>query len=189
MSAGRNNISNKKDWCTPPYYANLVGHFFDCKIDLDPCSNAHSLIEAKEKILLPNDGLLADWNNKNIFINPPYGRDKERGTTIYDWIEKASNAENSDILMLIPVATNTSHFKDLIFKKFDYICFLDDTRLKFYNQGKEDKKGAPMACCMVYKSSNIVHFVNNCFKFFNDADCINKFRDTFGESGKCFRIS
>ena len=49
---------------------------------------------------------------------------------------------------------STKYFKELVFKHFDMICFLSDTRLKFYNNGVEDKKGAPMACCLIYKGIN-----------------------------------
>ena len=70
-----------------------------------------------------------------------------------------------------PVATNTKHFKDLIFKYGNSICFLEDTRLKFWSEGVEDKKGAPMSCCIVYMGKN--NF---------------KFRDIFSDFGKVFRI-
>lgn len=178
MSAGRKSITTKKDWCTPPKYIELINNFFDNKIDLDPCSNSYSLVNATTKFSLPHqNGLLLDWNPyKNIYINPPYGRDALTKTSIYDWIEKACNLNlNSsfhDILLLIPVATNTKHFKQLIFKYANGICFLYDTRLKFYNEGKEDKKGAPMACCMIYIGNNF-----------------DKFNEIFKNVGKIFKIS
>ena len=57
---------------------------------------------------------------------------------------------NSGIIALIPVATNTSHWKQYIFGKATGICFLSDTRLKFRINGNEDNKGSPVACCMIY---------------------------------------
>lgn len=151
MTAGRKSSVNKTDWNTPPKILSKILNFWKY-IDLDPCSNEYSLVNANTKFFLEDDGLCQDWNKySTIFINPPYGRG------IYSWIYKAS-LTNSEIIMLIPVATNTKHFKELVFNKFNNICFLSDTRLKFYNQGKEDKKGAPMACCLIYKGTQSKQF-------------------------------
>jgi hypothetical protein len=131
-------------------------------------------MDSKVKYILPIDGLKESWNYKTIYVNPPYGRDPDKKTSIKDWLEKGCSAYekyNSEILYLIPVATNTRHFKDIIFKKGKGICFLEDTRLRFYNKGVEDKKGAPMSCCMVY--------------FGNDYD---RFESVFRKYGKCFEI-
>ena len=160
MTAGRKTNSQEKSWNTPTKYADLVNLFFDYSIDLDPCSNKDSIIEAKTKIMLPKDGLKTIWDKKNIFINPPYGRDTKRKTTIKNWIKKAylANLEYvSHILMLIPVATNTSHWKEFIFGKAT-ICFLKDTRLVFRINGNENNKGSPVACAMIYYGYKIEKF-------------------------------
>ena len=99
----------------------------------------------------------------------------ENKSSIYDWILKgikAYESYKSELLYLIPTATNTKHFKDLIFKKACGICFLNDTRLKFWYEGIEDKKGAPMSCVMVY--------IGNHYE---------KFENIFSNSGKCFKIT
>lgn len=172
MSAGRKHISDKKDWNTPPKYIELIKEMFD-EIDLDPCSNEFSLVDAKIKYQLPTNGLKESWNYKRIFVNPPYGRDVLNKTSIYDWIQKGleSYKLGNELLFLIPVATNTKHFKNIIFKHAKGICFLEDTRLKFWSEGKEDKKGAPMSCCMVYFGSDY-----------------QKFKNIFNKFGKCFEI-
>lgn len=151
MTSGRKAISSKKDWNTPPALIKPITSFFDGSIDLDPCSNEHSLVNAKESFALPEkNGLIEKWEANTIFVNPPYGRNGK--TSIYDWLNKAviEFEQNKQIIFLIPVATNTRHFKNLIFKHFNAICFLHDTRLKFYSNGIEIKKGAPMACCLCY---------------------------------------
>jgi hypothetical protein len=151
MSAGRKNTITKKDWNTPPKYITPITNFFG-KIELDPCSNNYSLVNAATSFIFPSvDGLKEEWNHKTVFVNPPYGRNGE--TSLYDWLKKSVlsfEKYKSEIILLIPVATNTKHFKELVFKKCHAICFLEDTRLKFYNNGIEDKKGAPMACCLIY---------------------------------------
>ncbi len=173
MSAGRKNNVEKKDYNTPPKYVEAIIDFFN-EVDLDPCSNEYSLIDAKKKYILPIDGLKQEWNYSRIFVNPPYGRDSLRKTSIYNWIEYGylSNKKfGSEVLYLIPVATNTKHFKEIIFKKFSAICFLEDTRLKFYNQGEEDSKGAPMSCCFCYIGKRTNNFIS-----------------VFEKFGKCFEI-
>jgi len=174
MSAGRRNSDNKKDWNTPPKYIKKIKEFFN-ELYLDPCSNKFSGLNPKYEFSLPVDGLQQDWTPyETIFINPPYGRDDLRKTTIKDWIFKADETfkeTNNEILALIPVATNTSHFKDIIFKSSTGLCFLSDTRLKFYYEGKESKKGAPMSCCIVYWGNDY-----------------KKFENVFSEFGKCFNL-
>lgn len=168
MTAGRKSTQNKQDWNTPKKYSDAVFNLFGT-VDLDPCSNIHSIIRSHNKVILPKDGLRdVDWSNyKSIYINPPYGRDIKRKTSIKDWIKKAyfTNYSHSEIeiAMLIPVATNTSHWKEYIFGKAS-ICFLNDTRLVFRIDGKEENKGSPMACAMIYYGKRKKNFL----KIFND---------------------
>ena len=189
MTAGRTNCNQKsRSWCTPPKYADAVYEFFSGEVDLDPCSNTYSLIKAKKAFMLPyNDGLLEDWNYRTIFVNPPYGSDRERGTTIKDWIARCYKAHSlyfSEVLALIPVATNTKHWKDYIFGKASCICFLYDTRLKFWIDGKCDDKGAPMSCAMVYWGNNISKFIYIFSKFGAAIDITNSINKNFGKIRK-----
>jgi len=167
MSAGRKSNSNKKDWNTPPKYIQPITEFFGGHIGLDPCSNEHSLVNAEREFIFPDkNGLVEEWDAETIFINPPYGRSE--GTSLLDWIDKGIDANEkyrSELIYLIPVATNTKHFKELIFKKFNAVCFLADTRLKFYNKGIEDPKGAPMACCLCYLGRRTWDFEQKFMKY------------------------
>jgi hypothetical protein len=164
MSAGRQSITENKDWCTPQKYVDAVKRVFDGLIELDPCSSIFSIVEAKTAFLLPkHDGLHEEWNFEKIYINPPYGNDKERGTSIRHWFEKIAKTRrkyNSQIIALVPVATNTSHWKKYVYPMANAICFLYDTRLKFIIQGNEDNKGAPMSCCVIYYGDNTKKFMN-----------------------------
>lgn len=160
MTAGRTNITGEVSWNTPPKYVDAVREVLR-EISLDPCSNPTATVGAKTEYVLPVDGLNESWDYPTIFLNPPYGRDKARGTTIADWLRKAAEANEefgSEVIALIPVATNTRHFKDYVFGSASAICFLADTRLKFYLDGEEWKKGAPMACCMVYWGRDVKRF-------------------------------
>jgi hypothetical protein len=161
MSAGRSVNSQSQSWGTPMKYVKAVKHFFGGFISLDPCSNEYSIVKAEKEFILPTDGLREDWNYPTIYINPPYGSDKERGTTIKNWLAKCALTHekyNSEILALIPVATNTGHWKQSIFGKARSICFLYDTRLKFLENGLDTGKGAPMSCAMVYWGNNYDKF-------------------------------
>ena len=154
MTAGRKVNSINKDWGTPKKYVEAVKRVFGGKIDLDPCSSKYSIVEARVEYMLPeHDGLKESWNYPTIYVNPPYGIDRERGTSIKDWLARCVQAYEeygSEVIALIPVATNTGHWKKYIWGKATAVCFLYDTRLKFLINGKEGGKGAPMACAMVY---------------------------------------
>lgn len=161
MTAGRQSISQIKNWCTPQKYVDAVTRVFGGQIDLDPCSNEYSTVHAAVEYMLPeHDGLRESWNYQNIYVNPPYGRDVQRGTSISDWFVRIAQAaqEGSSIQALVPVATNTKHWKEYVYPVASAICFLYDTRLHFVINGNEDTKGAPMSCCMLYYGSNVEAF-------------------------------
>jgi len=169
MSAGRKVNTLSQHWCTPKKYADAVREMFNNNIELDPCSNIFSIINANIEYMLPlNDGLSENWNFKTIYVNPPYGADRVRGTTIKNWLRKCVETykkHDSEILALIPVATNTTHWKYYVFGEAKSICFLYDTRLKFIINGDNDNKGAPMACCMVYWGDDVSKFQSVFEKF------------------------
>jgi hypothetical protein len=48
------------------------------------------------------------------------------------------------------VATNTLHWKLYVWQAAAGVAFLYDTRLRFLVAGKDQGKGAPMSCAMVY---------------------------------------
>lgn len=155
MSAGRTNSEAlSQHWCTPPKYVDAVKEFFGGSIALDPCSNRHSIVNAQVEYSLPEtDGLAASWDYPTVFVNPPYGRDRERCTTIRDWLRKCAEAcleHGVEVLALVPVATNTRHWKQWVFGAATSVAFLYDTRLRFLVDGKDGGKGAPMSCAMVY---------------------------------------
>lgn len=135
---------------------------FGGTIAFDPCSNEDSIVHAEREFMLPyKDGLSESWNYRTVYVNPPYGADRSRGTTIKDWLRKCAESHSrhgAEVLALVPVATNTSHWKNYIFGRAAAICFLYDTRLKFLVDGSTENKGAPMACAMVYWGSDVGRF-------------------------------
>lgn len=157
MSAGRRTTGTNQTWGTPRKYVDAVRAVFGGDIQLDPCSNEFSIVRARVEYRLPdNDGLKDSWGFSSIYCNPPYGRDSSRRTSIRDWLKRCSEAHDagSEVLALIPVASNTGHWKNYVFGCATSVCFLGDTRLKFLLDGKEQGKGASMACAMVYWGNN-----------------------------------
>ena len=71
----------------------------------------------------------------------------------------------SEVIALVPVATNTEHWKKYIYNRATAVCFLYDTRLRFLVDGKDEGKGAPMSCAMVYWGKNYQRFHDVFIKF------------------------
>ena len=85
MTAGRQAISTTKNWCTPPHIIDSVKEVFGGTIELDPCSNRDSTVDADIEYCLPHtDGLKEPWDAATIFVNPPYGTDMTTGTKIFN---------------------------------------------------------------------------------------------------------
>ncbi|NTV45012.1 MAG: N-6 DNA methylase, partial [Chlorobiales bacterium] len=188
MSAGRNVNTLSQSWGTPRKYVNAVKEIFGGIIHLDPCSNEFSLVNAETEYILPkHDGLKESWNFPTIYVNPPYGIDKERGTTIKNWLAKCAHAHEeygAEVLALVPVAVNTAHWKKYIFTKARAICFLYDTRLRFLEDGKDAGKGAPMACAMVYWGNNYSKFYEVFIEYGAVVDISNLIGERIGQDRK-----
>ena len=162
MTAGRTLNTFSPDWGTPAKYVQAVRKFFGRHSDLDPCSNAYSIVGARTEYGLPtHDGLQESWNFPTIYVNPPYGIDKRYGTSIKKWLARCAMAHThhrSEVLALVPVATNTSHWKNYVFGQATAVCFLYDTRLKFLVNGQNAGTGAPMSCAMIYWGTRLERF-------------------------------
>jgi hypothetical protein len=163
MTAGRNNASSlSRHWGTPVKYVKAIREFFSGPVELDPCSNEHSIVKAKVEYRPPEvDGLKVEWDYATIFVNPPYGSDRRHGTTIRDWLRKCAEAHSvhgAEVLALVPVAVNTQHWKLYVWGAATAVAFLYDTRLRFLVNGRDSGKGAPMACAMVYWGKHYQRF-------------------------------
>lgn len=169
MTAGRTVVGKSRDWGTPKKYVDAVKEVFGGTIDLDPCSNSYSIVNARIEYQLPRrDGLRESWNFSTIYINPPYGIDKEHRTSIKHWLARCAMAHKqfkSEVLALVPVATNTGHWKKYVFGAATAVCFLYDTRLKFLINGQNGGKGAPMSCAMIYWGKSFDGFSSVFTKF------------------------
>jgi len=53
MSAGRRVNTKSKSWGTPSKYIDVIKLFFEGTIDLDPCSNEYSIVNADINYIVP----------------------------------------------------------------------------------------------------------------------------------------
>lgn len=189
MTAGRTVNSQSQDWGTPKKYVDAVRKVFGDKISLDPCANHYSIVNAVTEYRLPDhNGLIESWDFPTIYVNPPYGADRKKGTTIKHWLYRCAEAYKkygSEVLALIPVATNTGHWKNYIWGRATAVCFLYDTRLRFLVKGRDEGKGAPMSCAMVYWGKNFDRF----FDVFSEFGAVVDLRSLQGKRiGKIDRL-
>jgi hypothetical protein len=193
VSAGRKINTLSQEWGTPEKYVNAVREFFGGHIDLDPCSNEYSIVHARTEYQLPkHDGLRESWDFPTIYVNPPYGIDKEHGTSIKDWLRRCAMAHRqfkSEVLALVPVATNTGHWKRYVFGKATAVGFLYDTRLRFLVNGQDGGKGAPMSCAMIYWGKDFDRFYSVFSKFGAVVDIRNLQGKRFGENSENGQLS
>ena len=169
MTAGRTVNTLSQEWGTPKKYVDAVRCAFDGCIDLDPCSNDTSIVQAKVEYRLPaHDGLKESWDFPRIYVNPPYGTDRERGTGIKHWLFRCADANRkhrSEVIALVPVATNTGHWKNYVWNRASGVSFLYDIRFKFRVDGRDEGKGAPMSCAMIYWGENYARFFDVFIRF------------------------
>lgn len=139
--------SNKQDWCTPKNIVDLIHGFKP--IQLDPCSNSSSIVNAKEIYSLEDyqDGLILPWKSLS-FINCPYDK------SIAMWLSKAEfeyNTNAVESITLIPARTDTKWFHNYC----NTICFIKG-RLKFLGA----KSSAPFPSMLVYFGNDVAYFHN-----------------------------
>lgn len=113
--------SNTDLWSTPQKLFDELDKEFH--FTLDPCST-HENAKCEKHYTIDDNGLLQDWSNDIVFMNPPYGRE------IGKWVEKAYKS-NTTVICLLPARTDTKWFHDYIYNKAE-IRFIKG-RLKFGN--------------------------------------------------------
>ncbi|URZ15308.1 DNA N-6-adenine-methyltransferase [Clostridium felsineum] len=132
-------FSSKEDsWTTPQDFFNKLDREFH--FNLDPCST-HENAKCRKHFTIKEDGLKQKWGGNTVFCNPPYGRNLKY------WVKKAyeeSKKENTTVVMLIPVRTDTIYFHSYIYHKAKEIRFIKG-RLKFGNS----KNAAPFPSMVV----------------------------------------
>ena len=108
-----NDLRYRDDWhpnqtaLTPPYVLDVVRAALGGRIDLDPCTEPDNPTGARAFYCPPQDGAALPWNASAIYVNPPYGKARER------WVKRCmqSAAEGRQVVLLIPAHTDTRIFQ------------------------------------------------------------------------------
>lgn len=92
---------------TPLYILALVVQALGGRIGLDPCTTPDNPCNAERFYHLPMDGASLPWDADSIWVNPPYGKARER------WVDRCVTAgrEGRRVVLLIPAATDTRPFQ------------------------------------------------------------------------------
>jgi hypothetical protein len=93
---------------TPPYVLEPVRQDLGGRIELDPCTTSANPTGAERFYCPPNqDGAELPWDAEAIYVNPPYGRAKER------WVTRCvqAGAEGRKVVLLIPAHPDTRAFQ------------------------------------------------------------------------------
>lgn len=76
-------------------------------IGLDPCTLPENPVGADRWYSPPQDGAALPWDAESIYVNPPYGKARER------WVARCieAGASGSRVVLLIPAHTDTRPFQ------------------------------------------------------------------------------
>ncbi len=109
---------------TPSYILEPVREWLG-GIDLDPCTTSDNPTGAREFYAPPQDGAVMPWTLGSVFVNPPYGKARER------WVRRCVQAaqNGSTVVLLIPAHTDTSIFH-LALETATWVVFIKG-RVKF----------------------------------------------------------
>ncbi|PTG21713.1 DNA N-6-adenine-methyltransferase [Staphylococcus chromogenes] len=132
--------SKSNEWYTPQYLFDELNEEFN--FTLDPCATQENA-KCDKYFTIKENGLIQDWYNDVVFMNPPYGRE------IKYWIKKAyeESLKGATVVCLIPARTDTTYWHDYVFNKAHEIRFLKG-RLKFGG----GKNSAPFpSAVVIYK--------------------------------------
>ena len=143
--------SKSNEWATPQdFYDELNDEF---GFTLDPCSTDENCKCVKHYTATDN-GLLKDWSNEVVFMNPPYCGQSA------DWIRKAflESKKGSLVVCLIVSSTDRSYWHDYIFPYAAQIRFVRG-RLKFNGVSTT----APFASAVVIFTDKISFENRICF--------------------------
>lgn len=174
--AGHIADSSNINWCTPKEILVAVRLLFNGDPDLDPCSNSHSLVNAKLSYSLPKvNGLLEKWNYSTVFVNPPFGKcyindklelllpkqykdlSKEakksyKRQTLFDWTKKCNDVwyyYQNEIVLLIPGAFETKHYQRIIYPNATAILY-PEGRVNYVIPGQTGTNSPPMNSALIY---------------------------------------
>ena len=134
----RDGLNNSNHWATPDYLYNELNEEFN--FDFDPCPLNSTF-----------DGLSIEWGRSN-FVNPPYDR-VNKPKFIQKAYEEWKNGKTC--VLLIPSATSTKQFHDLILPNAEIRFIKGRVAFKGYNTKGEystKNKGKHDSMIVIFRS-------------------------------------
>lgn len=127
--------SSKDNWETPSDLFRDLNREFSFTID--GCADSENA-KCEKFYSKAENGLIQDWGNENVFINPPYSE-------ISKWLKKAyfASKKGATVVCLIPSRTDTRWWHNYVMKSSE-VRFVKG-RIKFNGA----KHGAPFPSAIV----------------------------------------
>jgi hypothetical protein len=99
----RDEVHPQQIQLTPPYVLGPVREALSGWIELDPCTLPDNPVGAERFYCPPEDGVELSWDAATIFVNPPYGKARER------WVRRCEEAARfgASVVLLMPAAMDT----------------------------------------------------------------------------------
>ena len=127
--------SESAEWYTPATYIEAARQVLG-SIELDPasCELANLTVKASRYYDVYAHGLHQSWHAATIWLNPPYGREKDNQSSQEVWtcklIAEYETGHVAQAILLVNASTSTGWFQRL----WNYpICFTDH-KIRFYNE-------------------------------------------------------
>lgn len=139
--------SKRTEWETPLDLFEELNKEFN--FTLDPCATSKTAKCAKY-FTEEEDGLVQDWSNEIVYVNPPYG------TEVIKWVKKSLDEakKGATVVMLLPARTDTRWFHWYIYNKAEIRFIMG--RIKFLIDG-EEKDPAPFpSMIVIFKKPNLI---------------------------------
>lgn len=136
--------ARRDDWGTPPWLFAWCDRRWG-PFDLDVAADEENTL-CRFWITEEEDGLLASWKGHRVWCNPPYSHTAE-------FCERAAlhALDGGRAVLLVPAATDTVWFHDLVVLRADEIVFLCG-RVPFIDPTGEARAGNNHASVLVYYS-------------------------------------
>ena len=131
--------SKSNEWSTPQNLFDKLNNKYH--FTLDPCSTVENH-KCDKFYTIEDDGLIKDWSNETVFVNPPYGRE------LYKWVKKCyeEGLNGTKIVLLIPSRTDTKYFHEFLYNKNNVKIEFIKGRLKF----GDSNNSAPFPSLLAY---------------------------------------
>lgn len=113
---------------------------FEFGFTLDPCAD-ESNHKCSKYFTLEENGLLCNWENERVYVNPPYGKE------IPKWLTKSMASGADVVVLLLPAYVESVWFRDYVVGYAKEIRFITG-RLRF-EMGREKRYIAPFASMVV----------------------------------------